>query len=173
MTGLLEHPVSQDLFALWEEYERQESYEARVVRAIDKLEAQLQHNEADLSTWLAQEKEMVFQAQWTHAFCAFDSALAQLSDGIRTEARAKLAADEAFPSNRAGKGERHQPERTRTVALIIVFLEIGRLGVVFSTCASRRCWVSGGAGMRRVNSAPHGPVLQGCHRLRSRSHPSL
>lgn len=94
MAGLLEHPISQDLVALWEEYEQQDSYEARVVRAIDKLEAQLQHNEAQLSTWLPQEQEMVFESQWTHAYCAFDRALAQMSDGIRAEARAKLAAGE-------------------------------------------------------------------------------
>jgi putative hydrolase of HD superfamily len=84
-----------------------------VVRAIDKLEAQLQHNEADLSTWLSQEKEMVFQPQWTHAYCAFDSTLTQLSDGIRAEARAKRTADgtdEVFRQTvqeRANKSEMH------------------------------------------------------------------
>ncbi len=30
------------------EYERQESYEARVVKALDKLEVQIQHGEAEL-----------------------------------------------------------------------------------------------------------------------------
>jgi hypothetical protein len=56
---------------------------------------------------------MVFQPQWTHAYCAFDSALAQLSDGIRAEARAKLAADEAFRltvQERANGTNQNKPE---------------------------------------------------------------
>src|SRR5206468_2698482 len=58
--SMLNDEVGQQIYELWEEYERQECYEAKFVRALDKLEVQLQHNEADLSTWLHLEKLMVF-----------------------------------------------------------------------------------------------------------------
>ena len=36
---------------LWEEYEQRQTEESRLVKALDKLEVLLQHNNADISTW--------------------------------------------------------------------------------------------------------------------------
>jgi putative hydrolase of HD superfamily len=89
----LDNEVGQQIYELWEEYEHQKSYEAKFVRALDKLEVQLQHNEADLSTWLHLEKLMVFQPKWMQAFCEFDSGLSLLGELIKEEATEKLQAN--------------------------------------------------------------------------------
>jgi putative hydrolase of HD superfamily len=91
--SMLNDEVGQQIYELWEEYERQECYEAKFVRALDKLEAQLQHNEADLSTWLHREKIMVFQPKWMQRFCEFDSGLSLLGELIKEDAAEKLRAN--------------------------------------------------------------------------------
>jgi putative hydrolase of HD superfamily len=47
------------MVALWQEFEQQETIEAKLAKSIDKLEAQLQHNEAGVETWEAVEIEMI------------------------------------------------------------------------------------------------------------------
>jgi putative hydrolase of HD superfamily len=89
----LNEEVGLQIYELWEEYERQECYEAKFVRALDKLEAQLQHNEADVSTWLHLEKLMVFQPKWMQRFCEFDSGLTLLGELIKEDAAEKLRAN--------------------------------------------------------------------------------
>jgi putative hydrolase of HD superfamily len=91
--SMLNNEVGRQIYELWEEYERQECYEAKFVRALDKLEVQIQHNEADLSTWLHLEKLMVFQPKWMQSFCEFDSGLAQLGELIKEDAAEKLRAN--------------------------------------------------------------------------------
>ena len=43
--------VSADLAALYQEMEEQETMESKVYKAMDKLEAVIQHNESPLNTW--------------------------------------------------------------------------------------------------------------------------
>mgnify|MGYP003558344094 FL=1 len=52
--------TGQLFYDYWFEFEHKASYEAKVANALDKLEAQIQHNEADLETWLPIEMEMLF-----------------------------------------------------------------------------------------------------------------
>jgi putative hydrolase of HD superfamily len=47
------------IVALWREFEDQATPEARLAKSIDKLEAQLQHNEAGVATWDPVEVEMI------------------------------------------------------------------------------------------------------------------
>ena len=56
-------PLYQELAALFAEMEALETKEATVYKALDKLEAVIQHNESDISTWLPLEYEL----QQTHA----------------------------------------------------------------------------------------------------------
>ena len=44
---------------LWYGHENQTSFEAKVIKSLDKLEAQIQHNEADISTWTEWGKDRV------------------------------------------------------------------------------------------------------------------
>jgi putative hydrolases of HD superfamily len=85
--------VGAELYEVWHEYELQESYEARFVRALDKIEVQLQHNEADLSTWLPLEHLMLFQPKWMSQYCDFDSGLSAMSDLVIEQGLTKLQAD--------------------------------------------------------------------------------
>ena len=47
LVASLPDPVQAELVALWDEYEQAESLEARVVKALDKMETILQHNQGD------------------------------------------------------------------------------------------------------------------------------
>ena len=51
-------PWPQELRALFAEMDAQETLEAKIYKALDRLEAVLQHNEADVSTWLALEYDL-------------------------------------------------------------------------------------------------------------------
>ena len=52
--------TGQLFYDLWFEFEHKATYEAKVANALDKLEAQIQHNEADIDTWLPIEFDMLF-----------------------------------------------------------------------------------------------------------------
>ena len=56
----LPSPFSQQLTALFAEFEAQETQEARLCKALDKMETLIQHNEAPLSTWLPLEYQLNF-----------------------------------------------------------------------------------------------------------------
>lgn len=83
----LGNSLGNDLYDLWFEFENKETYEAKVANALDKLEAQIQHNEADLSTWLEIEHRMSFM-MGQHV--EFDQTLHLLKDLIESEAEVKL-----------------------------------------------------------------------------------
>lgn len=79
----------QILHDLWFEFEDKETYEAKVANALDKLEAQIQHNEADIDTWLPVEHEMTFML---NQHTDFDPVLTELKNLIEQDGEAKLIA---------------------------------------------------------------------------------
>lgn len=54
----LPEEVSAELKSLYAEMEAQETKESRIYKALDKLEALIQHNESPLSTWSENEYEL-------------------------------------------------------------------------------------------------------------------
>ena len=54
----LPNPYNQELKVLFAEMEAQETVEAKLYKALDKLEVLIQHNEADISTWIPLEKTL-------------------------------------------------------------------------------------------------------------------
>jgi putative hydrolase of HD superfamily len=50
--------VSADLSALFAEMQAQQTAEAKIYKALDKLEALIQHNESPLETWSENEYEL-------------------------------------------------------------------------------------------------------------------
>ncbi len=50
--------LSSDLKALYREMDAQETKEAKIYKALDKLEALIQHNESPISTWSENEYEL-------------------------------------------------------------------------------------------------------------------
>ncbi len=79
--------AGQNLFDLWHEFEEKLTYEARVANALDKLEVQLQHNHADIDTWLEIEHKMLFMID---KHVDFDPTLEALKDLIVKEGDDKL-----------------------------------------------------------------------------------
>lgn len=54
----LPEELSADISALYKEMEAQETAEAKLYKALDKMEALIQHNESPLSTWSENEYEL-------------------------------------------------------------------------------------------------------------------
>jgi putative hydrolase of HD superfamily len=54
----LPEEVSAELKSLYAEMEAQETKESKIYKALDKLEALIQHNESPLSTWSENEYEL-------------------------------------------------------------------------------------------------------------------
>ena len=83
---LLAHLPAQErgeLTELFAEMEAQETQEARLYKALDKLEALIQHNEADLSTWLPLEYDL--QMTYGTRECAFSEYIKRLRDEVRRD----------------------------------------------------------------------------------------
>jgi putative hydrolases of HD superfamily len=79
--------TGQELYELWFDFEEKRTDEAKIANALDKLEAQIQHNESDISTWLAVEHEMSFNMS---RHVEFEPVLTMLKDIIQDEAEEKL-----------------------------------------------------------------------------------
>ncbi|NGX46882.1 MAG: 5'-deoxynucleotidase YfbR [Chlamydiae bacterium] len=86
---LLGGDIGQRVHLLWEEYHAGESEEAKFVRALDKLEAQIQQNEADISTWNEFEKLSIFT--YLDKFCNYDGFIKSLKEEVQEESCTKLA----------------------------------------------------------------------------------
>ena len=93
----LPSPFSQRLTALFAEFEAQETQEARLCKALDKMETLIQHNEAPLSTWLPleYEKNQVYGREQ----CAFSPYTKELQETVKNDCLEKIrrGAGEATP----------------------------------------------------------------------------
>ena len=83
----LNNTIGEEVYNLWFEFEKKETYESKVANALDKLEAQIQHNEADISTWIEIEYKMSFLMD---KHVQFDPILKILKELIEGEAEDKL-----------------------------------------------------------------------------------
>jgi len=79
--------VGEEIYQLWHEFERQETYEAKVAYALDKLEVQIQHNEAEISTWIPVEYDLIYSRR---QYTKFDRCLDELRAIIEQESEEKL-----------------------------------------------------------------------------------
>lgn len=85
-------PQRDELSALFAEMDAQETAEARVWNALDRMEAVIQHNEAPLSSWLPLEREL----QQTYGQREAEAAgpyLAALRAAVRRDTMDKLKED--------------------------------------------------------------------------------
>ena len=85
-------PYDAELKALYAEMDAQETDEAKLYKALDKLEAVIQHNESDISTWLPREYEL--NLTYADESVAFSGYLTALREVIRQETKDKIAAAE-------------------------------------------------------------------------------
>ena len=77
----------QEIYDLFYEFEHKETYEAKVANALDKLEAQLQHNDADIATWEPLEYDMCYMMD-KHVL--FDETMMELKNQIEQAAEDKM-----------------------------------------------------------------------------------
>lgn len=81
--------VRQELSALFAEMSALETEEAKIYKALDRLEAVIQHNESDLSTWLPLEYDL--QLTYADESTAFHPYLKALDDEVDAWTRQKIA----------------------------------------------------------------------------------
>lgn len=83
--------VSNDLTALFSEMGAQKTAEAKIYKALDKLEALIQHNESPLNTWSENE----FELNKTYAFdaVAFSEWLTELRKAILEDTIEKITTE--------------------------------------------------------------------------------
>ena len=86
--GTLPAPYSAEMHALYAEMNARETLEARIYKAIDNLEAVIQHNAADLSTWIPLEFDL--NLTYGDDKVAFSDYLKALRAEIRKDTEAKI-----------------------------------------------------------------------------------
>lgn len=85
-------PYNTELSALYDEMDALETEEAKLYKALDKLEAVIQHNEAALSIWLPREYDL--NLTYADENVAFSPYLTALRAAIRRETEEKIAKGE-------------------------------------------------------------------------------
>ena len=88
LTDILPEPVRAEWKALFEEMEAMETQEARLYKSLDKLEALIQHNEADISTWIPLEYDL--QMTYGNEECKFTEYIQRLRDEVRKDSKRKI-----------------------------------------------------------------------------------
>lgn len=73
---------------LFDEMEEMETNEVRLYKALDKLEALIQHNEADIETWLPLEYDL--QLTYGNDECAFDPRVEAIRAQVREDSVRKI-----------------------------------------------------------------------------------
>lgn len=84
----LPDPYCRDMKALYAEMNAQQTKEARLYKALDKLEAVIQHNESPIDTWLPLEYEL--NRTYGNGNVAFSPYLTELRREILWETEVKI-----------------------------------------------------------------------------------
>lgn len=84
----LPEPYRTDMTALYAEMNAMETEEAKLYRALDKLEAVIQHNESPLDTWLPLEYEL--NLTYGDQNVAFSPFLKKLRAAVRRDTERKI-----------------------------------------------------------------------------------
>ena len=82
-------PFASEMQALYREMEERQTLEARIYKALDNLEALIQHNESDISTWIPLEYDL--QMTYGNDKVQFSEYLTRLRDEVRNDSKKKIA----------------------------------------------------------------------------------
>ena len=82
-------PYNEEWLALLREMDALETLEAKLYKALDNLEAVIQHNEADISTWEPHEYDL--NLTYADDIVAFSPYLRSLREAIRDDTKQKIA----------------------------------------------------------------------------------
>ena len=88
----LPQPYCRDMAALYAEMDALETPEAKLYKALDKLEAVIQHNESDIRSW----EPLEYDLNRTYAYdaVAFSPYLTKLREAVREDTEEKIKAAE-------------------------------------------------------------------------------
>lgn len=86
----LPEPFSGEMCMLYEEMAARQTPEAKLYKALDNLEAVIQHNESDIKTWIPREYEL--NLTYGDDKVAFSDYLTRLRELIRQDTQQKIAA---------------------------------------------------------------------------------
>ena len=87
----LPEPFRGEMASLYKEMSERKTLEARIFKALDSLEALIQHNESDLNTWSANEYDL--NMHYADDKVAFSPYLTALRELIRKDTIAKIEAE--------------------------------------------------------------------------------
>lgn len=88
--NMLPKVIGDELLDLWKEYEIGQTYEAKFVKAIDKVEAQIQHNEMNYVHW--NDFDRKYASTRLDEYCNFDTFLMQIKSLVQEESLQKIIA---------------------------------------------------------------------------------
>ena len=86
----LPEPFRGEMRALYEEMAARQTLEAKIYKAMDSLEAVIQHNESDIATWEPHEYEL--NRTYAYDKVSFSDYLTALRAAIRRDTEDKIAA---------------------------------------------------------------------------------
>ena len=84
----LPEPYAQEMLSLYEEMAERKTLEAKIYKAIDGMEAVIQHNISDISTWIPREYEL--NVTYADDKVAFSDYLKELREEIRKDTLEKI-----------------------------------------------------------------------------------
>lgn len=85
----LPEPYSSEMMALFREMSERETLEAKIFKALDNIEAVIQHNESDIKTWIPLEYEL--QMTYGDDKVSFSEYLTEVRELVRSDSREKIA----------------------------------------------------------------------------------
>lgn len=89
----LPEPFAGEMQNLYREMEERKTLEARIYKALDNLEALIQHNESDIRTWIPLEYDL--QMTYGNDKVQFSEYLTRLRDQVRDDSKCKIAEQES------------------------------------------------------------------------------
>lgn len=84
----LPEPFAKEMQELYREMEERQTLEARIYKALDNLEALIQHNESDIKTWIPLEYDL--QMIYGNDKVQFSEYLTRLRDEVRNDSKRKI-----------------------------------------------------------------------------------
>lgn len=97
LVEMLPEPCRSEVGALYDEMEARKTPEAKLYKALDKLEALIQHNEADISTWLPLEYDL--QMTYGQEECEAFPYIRRLREIVRQDSVEKINSHKKIGDN--------------------------------------------------------------------------
>ncbi len=88
---MIDPETGRELYDLFQEFELVETDEAKLAKALDHLEVQIQHNHANFSSWEEIEYDLVYTKM--DAPCSHDELLVKMCEGVKKDAEEKMASN--------------------------------------------------------------------------------